>query len=546
MKQRIKPLIMGLGLVGLVSSPAFAVDNNKLMLALQEQVSDLQEQINSLKSSKEHHKKKNETARKRQHVGSYANAHRASGTPVTLNAAEVAAEKADQNPPKTGIYGPDDLPQTGLSYLPIDLDVPGQSFVSTGPYLGVPLSYSGSNLIINTPSVNQDVALLKLRKNVDLRLQELGVSHPEDHSHLLLSGNVEGQALYKNRGHGPDSSDIDVTNAELDAYILGPSSWTSGYLALNYENDIGSSSGAITTNSRSFNSRVFVNKAFITIGDFLKTNWYGTIGQMYVPFGTFGSSMVTGPMTRSLFRTKARAVLLGYQQQTPNAFYASGYVFKGDSYAASTSRINNGGINLGVKYSIRAISGDIGGGFIRNVADSVGMQVAESKPFFDGFGSSSTVCGLAGIMPCGSEKLVHDVPGYNARGTLSFGKWDLLAEYITASTNFNPSNLSYNGNGAKPQALNAEAAYTFTFFEKPTSVALGYGMTKDALAIGLPEKRWVIVMNTSWWRNTLQSLEFRHDMNYAASSTASGSMVASAPGTGASDNTVTAQFDIYF
>ena len=42
-------------------------------------------------------------------------------------------------------------------------------------------------------------------------------------------------------------------------------------------------------------------------------------------------------------------------------------------------------------------------------------------------------------------------------------------------------------------------------------------MSKDALALGMPAQRWSAVLNTSIWRNTLESLEFRHDINYAKS-----------------------------
>ena len=398
------------------------------------------------------------------------------------------------------------------------MDVPGQSFVSTGPYIGVPLQYSGNNLIINSPSVNEDVTLLKLRKNINQRLRALGRGNEEDNAHLLLSGTIEGQILYNN-GAGSTSSDVNLTNAALDAYVLGPTNWVSGLLELSYDNDIGSNVGALSTNYRVANSRVFVNKAFIILGDFEKTNFYTTLGQLYVPFGTYSSNMVSSPLTKILGRTKARALVLGYQQQTPCAFYTAGYVFRGDSHIGSNSNINNGGVNAGYRFKCGdSFSGDFGGGVIGNIADSGGMQITGglNAGVFNGFG---------GPAPFGSETIVHRVPAYDLRGLFSIGGHvDLLAEYIGASTSFNPNDLSFNNGGARPWAVNGEAAYSFSAFERPSSIAIGYGAAKEALALGLPAQRYSFVFNTSWWKNTLQSVEFRHDINYAQSDFATGSM----------------------
>jgi hypothetical protein len=414
-------------------------------------------------------------------------------------------------------------------YLPFDVDVPGRAFVSTGPYVSVPIQFSGSNLIINSPSVNTDVQLLGLRKSIIQHLEVMGgpVAKEPYYSHLLFSGIIEAQASYTDLGGKPSTTDIDLTNVSLDAFILGPSDWILGFVELSVDNGLPSGSSF-----RVSNSHVYLNKGFITIGNFQQSPFYGSLGQFYVPFGTYSSVMVSDPLTKLLARTKARSILLGIQQQDKNAFYAAGYVFRGDTHAASVSKINNGGINIGYKFAPclmgGKISGDVGAGVIGNLTDSAGMQ--------NGAGFSS------------NEQLVHRVPAYNLRGIFHLGeKVDIITEYVTASTAYNTADMTFNNHGAKPWAVDAEASYTFTMLnDKPSSLGIGYAMTGQALAVGLPLDRYSIVLNTSLLRNTVQSLEIHRDREYAASKTASVGGVGSPQESGKLDRVVVAQFDYYF
>ncbi|OAI49541.1 hypothetical protein AYO45_06970 [Gammaproteobacteria bacterium SCGC AG-212-F23] len=429
--------------------------------------------------------------------------------------------------------GPKTLPSTDTTYLPLDLTVPGQSFVSTGPYIGIPIEYSGNELIINSPNINEDVTLLNVRKGIHKRLSGLGVPEDADRAHLLLSGVLEGQGQYIRKGKGPNKTDVDVTSAGLDGYILGPSAWTTGLLSLAYENVPGPIS-----NTRVSNSRVYVNKAFIIIGNFEKSPFYGSLGQMYVPFGTFSTSMISGTFVQAMARIKARAINIGYRGQADSSGYISGYIFRGDSHVGAGPRVDNGGINTGYNFKNKIAKGVLGVGVVANLADSFGMQFTGNSPLFGGFGGPGA---------SGNENIGHQVPAVDVNALFSIGEHvNLLTEYVRTTKAFARTDLTMNSHGARPSAFNVEGAYSFSVFDHPSSFAVGFGKTQDALALGIPAMRYISTFNISIWRNTLESIEYRQDRGYAASAVASGSQVPSAPGTGKADNAITMQIDLYF
>lgn len=182
---------------------------------------------------------------------------------------------------------------------------------------------------------------------------------------------------------------------------------------------------------------------------------------------------------------------------------------------------------------------DIAGSFIRNIADSIGMQHnGNSGPNnFEGFATS------------GNTEMLDPVSGLDARGTLSIQNFSITGEYVTASRSFSQTVLSFNGEGAKPSAIYAEAEYKFNVLEKPSAVIIGFDESKDALALLIPKKRYTATVSTSLWKDTIESLEFRHDIDYRETDSAYGqSSLGFNPmnGTGKSGNTVTLQVGLYF
>lgn len=418
-------------------------------------------------------------------------------------------------------------------YHPIALEADGTVLtyiagtpVVTSPYLGEGPAFDASDVIINISKVNQDLRLMERRAVMEKSFESHGLSAPETPI-IALSGKLEPYAIASDPYVGDPSWDIDLGSAELDiAATFNP--WTEGLISFAYD-----AAPPATGGQRISNSSVSVDRAFVNVGNLNETPVYFTTGQFYMPFGQYSSNMVSSPVTLSLGRVQARAVMLGYKHLEPEGIYGGVFGYKTDTTGGQDLA---GGGSLAYDFSEGPASGRLGASVVSNIADSNGMQsTGGSGGAFSGFGTSS------------ATEAVTQVPGYDVQGLLNYGPYGLIAEWVTAAESFETSDLSFNGTGALPQALNVEGSYSFQSAKKPTAVALGYSVTQDALALFLPRERYSAVVNVSWWRDTVESLEYRHDVDYAESDSAAGigSTVATT-GTGHSSDTVTAQLGVYF
>lgn len=392
--------------------------------------------------------------------------------------------------------------------------------VTTSPYLQLRSSYDASDLIVNYPTMNEDLRLLRQLQKIDNMLK--GTDPPYfSHPRLVFSGTVQGLVTYRNPYHGVNNADVDLSDVELDALAeAGP--WAFGFISLEYDNT------AMTGGSRIANSRVYLNRGFLTIGNLNRTPFYGSIGQMYVPFGKYANYLVDSPITQTIARTNVRAVNLGFLY---NGFYGQTYGFRG---ANNIGRTIAGGVNGGYRFTNNSVTGDFGLGVIDNIGDSQGMQFTGGSSF-EGFGVSSA-----------DEDLAHPVPGLDLHGLVGMGNYTLISEYIAATRSFAAQNMAFNGHGARPQALDLEGAYNLNIFHRPTTLAVDYGQSWQALALNVPENSYIGLINISIWKDTIESLEYRHDVNYASSDTASGQGNSVTASGHRGQNTIYAQVAVYF
>ncbi len=411
--------------------------------------------------------------------------------------------------------------------------------VISSPYIGINSEFNASDLVVNQPYVNEDLYLLQQRKQIYNYLIQNG-HQLSDTPVINLSGKIESQIFHTSHfGNFQNNSatDINLTGIELDTEIL-VNQWVTGLIAFVYDD----TPPTDMSPRRIDNSRVLLERGFLTIGNLARFPLYATMGQFYVPFGQYSSSMISDPFTKTLGRTKARAIALGFSKQfnDENNLNLAAFIFRGPS---RTSIDNNGLRNYGAnaeyiftkpKWNI-----DIAGSYIRSIADSLGMQ----------HNGNAGPNNFAGFATNNNTEILSPVPGLDARGTLTIEAFSVTGEYVTASRSFSQTVLSFDNQGAKPSAFHAEAAYKFNVLEKPSAVIIGYDQSKDALGLLIPKKRYIATLSTSIWKDTIESLEFRHDIDYSATDVAVGqSGLALNPinGTGKSGNTVTLQVGLYF
>ena len=355
------------------------------------------------------------------------------------------------------------------------------SRILIGPYLNRDRLFDGSELLTNVPSVREAARLLENTQKLMNRCANLGIPYPSA-PYLTLSGYIEGQTGYTDSYHGASTANIDLDAAELDIHAQ-INSWISGFIAIDYD--------------EGDNDNLFMNRAFITIGNLNVTPLYASIGKVYTPFGRYSSNMVTEPMTQDIGRIRANTLTLGYQQVSDNALHAELYAYQGLTNAATDDNTRNEwGADLGYQFSHDVISGEIGTSIISNMADSQGAQ--------DGSLTNTAITSSR-------------VPGIAEYLQFAISQFNLIVEYITAIDSFDNQDMVYANHDAKPSAFNVEGSYNFSTMSKPSSVAIGYGRSYESLAYGIPAERYSAVYNINIFRATNFALEYRHDINYSSS-----------------------------
>lgn len=294
---------------------------------------------------------------------------------------------------------------------------------------------------------------------------------------LKFSAFVEVEASAGKYFSEEKTSDVSLATVELgvDATIT---EWVSAHVLALYEEG-------------EEDDHLIIDEGTITLGNEEKSPFHLTAGKMYVPFGSFKSAMVSDPLTLEFAEIKDTALLTGF---TKAGWYGSLYAFNGEvAKTGKSDTIDTFGANLGYKLEKDDWQFDLGAGWLNNLGntDTIRDHIAETSNTVDGFTDALAL-----------------------HGHVQYGGWSVVAEYVAALDHFKPGEIDFNEEGARPKAWMLELVHTMEVAEREVTLALGYQGTDEAVALGLPEHRYLASVSIGIFDKTTLALEYRHDLDY--------------------------------
>lgn len=295
---------------------------------------------------------------------------------------------------------------------------------------------------------------------------------------MKIGGLIEVEATSASSFARVDTSDIKLGKVEL-FLDTKPADWVSTHVQLIFEDG---------------DNNIKLDEAYATLGDTEKFPLFVQGGQWAIPFGYFETAMSTDPLTKNLGETKEGAALVGGQW---GGLTLQGYAYNGDTQRAGKgNEIDQAGLFAGYAGEVDGIGIDAGVGYIGNMADSDGLTTALG-------GNSGRLAGYVG--------------GLNAHAAVTWQAFAVRASYMRALDSFEAGELAFNGQGAKPKAWHLEAAYTREILGKETVFAATVQGTDQALALGLPERRYGGAVTVGIFEHVAVTGEYLHDEDYAVS-----------------------------
>lgn len=330
--------------------------------------------------------------------------------------------------------------------------------------------------------------------------------------YVTLSGGLYADAKAGDQTYdtqGENTNRLSVTNAHLTVQAT-PNTWSQLTLVTNYSGASNSYApnpdDAVTSVNRNANTSdsttdnmVYVDQAYVTLGDESRYPIFAQFGKQYLPFGQYDINPVVKSLSQILTETNATDAQVGFV--VPEGLYGSAYAFQNAVNSDGSDGVDpyNGGVVLGFKKSNDQMVFDAGVGYMNNMSgvDAISNYIDQGVPV-EGYGSA-----VAAVSPYASFQT---------------GPFGINVDYVTALSYFDKTALPYelnSDNGAKPSAIDMQASYAFNRYDMNHVLFLGYQLSNQASALDIPKKRYDVGYNVYPLKNVLVGLEVTRDTNYS-------------------------------
>lgn len=278
-----------------------------------------------------------------------------------------------------------------------------------------------------------------------------------------IGGVIEVEAYRAGSYDGNSETNADVSTVELGV-AAEMHDWVGAEVVLLYDDE----------------EDLNVDTATLTVGP-PDGPWSFTAGQYTLPFGTYETNLVSDPLPLEIGETGETAIEFGVEFE---GVQGSVFAFNGANDRGGDNRISS--IGAAASYSVEYEDSAFG----------------VNASWINDLGESDNLEEIA----AGDKR----VAGWTASGFASLGGVSLLGEYLTAAREFREEDFS----GAEPSSYALEVAYEFEVGGKGVTAAAGYQRSEEAIALELPESRYLVGLSVDLVEGVALGVEWKRDNDY--------------------------------
>ncbi|MDH5425937.1 MAG: LbtU family siderophore porin [Gammaproteobacteria bacterium] len=279
-------------------------------------------------------------------------------------------------------------------------------------------------------------------------------------SSTTISGAIEIEAGFSEDYNGVSGSDIATATVELGIDSTVNDKVSTHILLLHEDGDT-----------------IAVDEASLSInmGEGLSL----TAGQVFLPFGSHESNMISDSLTLGLAEAQETVVQFDYQSGAINSSF---YLFNGDVVETGAEESIDG-MGFNIAYATDDLT--FGVSYINNIADSDSITAV--------------------VTP----SVVSYVAGMSVYANASFGNTSIIFEHTAALDAFDVAEVALAG--TTPTATNLEVGFAMD----NAVFAIAAQSSSEALGLGLPETRVLVSYTRELIKDTSLAFEYSSDEDYS-------------------------------